>query len=1353
MAHKDPEEPPTTERSLRNPRRRNRVDSESIKTAPRRKRSKLSATTFLPRDSPEESAEENTQANGHAPTSAPRSYGRQPSASIASGDIELPVRASRNPIKRTHRIEHARTLTENKNYSVKLLNITPKDLQDQSFSFRGSILTHASLALAITKDFAYIWDYNGHTAVSGTKMIELPFRAAAHDPIPLGALVANNTNDIGLILVSATSGKIVYHESIERVASLGFFQEHKPGVEGTITGLFSGEKVVELTSADPAGYVALLSSGRVVHISLRDAQGRPKISTQILYTDDQSTGSLFGSIRNILGTGAWKQAISAVRVRSLERGQVQVLGLMERGEIRLWDLDWSGRYDYRAAIDFREQLQHELRQMRSAERHGDVDYLTLLDIAVLEKTQHASRELVSVASGKPMDAILLVRCGAAGTHTYALVEFSLVGNSFNLARILDITVDAQTQEDSLQARVLVPAPAHTAFVVFPNAVAIMSLATAASQPEAQLHDVSYIEPTPFQDAVYLKSGLNISGGEVDLSRSNGDATGVVFVNGAGLVRINTHDVQIESEEPDTSVRSRIEQAVFYGYQDNNILDLLRAAPKLADQDDVEQAVMSISEDILQSSPEFFQNKGASEIYTNQWARRDAAAHLASYIQRRHPSLSTSVRWRLLFNAERIYAGQMVYELRENSVRSTHGKEIPGVLDEACVIIHRRHPYDTAHPETWEGEILRTFFLTQLMHLGKLLPVSRRILETVRKDVECDPASLLRLVAQALELWLDCLQSAWKFRKDHAADYGLPQDMFDNSSGHDPRDLPELWTSSDDILKDADKIIDLARTALSTTYDEDMQAAPEAEVMKIASDIAKLVDAMCLIYAERIGWCESRGTEKYSSQALRLQGALEVKRHDEIRQLAEVGQVEAGIDMAEKYRDMRTLTELLIAESQYLQESLELVGQEDLSGIQDKMDVIFKKVTDYFDRFGDAFAEAFFEEGFADGNGGKMLTDAHARWQAPMTRWLRKDPSRAKICWINDVLQGDDYKHASRSLFDVAMSREDNTWNKKVELSLAKLSMNAFFEDEPKQARQQAERTNDEIDDELQVVDVQDRFYQHIIPETYHSLDAESALQAAMEAFYGPMLAFGTWHAVLTEHMTMLLAHRTVHLEELLDLITLAESSKPTFEDLDSGRSETFEALVALSAASNLSNARFEVLTKLAWKRAYLREDWENLNAQVGNAQEIQNMLTKTNVYRAFCLVLDAKVTTPKCRMMILEPAETLGAGCHVDDLPNYVSADLKDSILEENVIMERQIEAMIREQSLEHWIRDALELAKRNVLAGQAITDVDALPDKHDGTNGHALNGHANGIKTEDDEDMRALDAFAQATSSEMIVD
>ncbi|QIW96872.1 hypothetical protein AMS68_002390 [Peltaster fructicola] len=679
--------------------------------------------------------------------------------------------------------------------------------------------------------------------------------------------------------------------------------------------------------------------------------------------------------------------------------------------------------------------------------------------------------------------------------------------------------------------------------------------------------------------------------------------------------------------------------------------------------------------------------------------------------------------------------------------------MPGLLEEVCGIIHSRHPYETVRPESSDSEVLRTFFLTQLVHLGKLLPWTRRILENIRKDLECDSASLLKLVTQALTIWLECLKSAWTFRKDHAADYGLPLDIFDSSTGHDPRDVPELWTSSDDILKDADKIIDLARNALSTTYDEDMQAAPEAEVRKIASDIAELVGVMCGVYTERISWCESRGTDKYSSQARRLLDALEVKRHDELRQLAEVGQVDAGIDMAERYHDMKTLTELLIAESQYLKESLDLVGQEDLSGIQDKMDAIFKKVTDYFDKFGDAFSEAFFEEGFADGNGGKMLTDAHARWQAPMTRWLRNDPSRAKICWINDVLQGDDYKHASTSLFDVAMSREDNTWNKKVELSLSKLSMNAFFEDKPEEARQQAARTNHAIDDELQVVDVQDRVYQHVIPETYHSLDAESAVQAAMEAFYGPMLAFRTWHAVLTEHMALLLAHRTIHLEELLDLITLSESSKNTFEEQDSGRSETFEALVALSAASNIKNGRFETLTKLAWKRAYLREDWENLNAHVGNAQDIEEMLTKTNVYRAFCLVLDAKVTTPKCRMTILEPAETLGAGCHVDDLPDYVSVDLKDSILEENVIMERQIEAMIREQSIESWVRDTLELAKRTVLADQAITDVDALPAKHNGTNGHVLNGHANGIKTEDEEDMRALDAFTQAPRSEMILD
>ena len=70
----------------------------------------------------------------------------------------------------------ATVLAQNHVYSVKLLPSTPVELRKEGLEYRGSVYNgsgsgssvHQHLALAVTKDKAYVWDYSWRRSTRST---------------------------------------------------------------------------------------------------------------------------------------------------------------------------------------------------------------------------------------------------------------------------------------------------------------------------------------------------------------------------------------------------------------------------------------------------------------------------------------------------------------------------------------------------------------------------------------------------------------------------------------------------------------------------------------------------------------------------------------------------------------------------------------------------------------------------------------------------------------------------------------------------------------------------------------------------------------------------------------------------------------------------------------------------------------------------------------------------------------------------------------------------------------------------------------------------------------------------------
>jgi nuclear pore complex protein Nup133 len=1313
-------EPSAASRALRsevrNPRRRPRQsDADSIRAAPRRKRSKLSEDTFAPRGTIEmEELEELEEADGHVTMNGRPSSGRKASGTPMAADatmMEMPLRGGRkNTLKRAAKGDGATVLTSNSIYSVKQLPSTPKELKKAEY--RGSIVgtAHQHLALAVTREKAYVWDYTAHTAVSNARVFDLPFPVRDGEVLPFGALVASNGSssqtEVGLLLVSATTGRIVYYESIERAASLGLFQERKTGVEGVISGYSSSETVIELTAAEHAGFVIALSSGRIIQLTLRDAQGKARIFTQPLRPGHVSSSGIFGSLKGLL-SGGWKRGITAVRTRPLDhRGQMQAVALTERCETQTWNLDWSGRYEYRHSGDFREHLMKELRGNQGIESQGAVENLAALDFVILERFSARGDELVRRGSAEASLVLLvLVRVGSADSHEYWLAELTFSGEDSRVERIWKLeSYDGRTISGR-KPRLLLPKPGHTVMVVFEDAIVLASTSRAepTDDPNAQLHDDSYVESAPFEEALRLRSDNEMAfmGACAEESRA-GHSSSIAFVNGAGLVRFSATDPAGDRERERLSAKSKIEEAIFHGVLQDNIFDFSTKSNYVYPITEVQRAALDISDEILGSKTHFISESPSSlEAHLDYRAR--ALRALVNHVRRNYPTISRTVLWQLLWDAEKVAAAQAMwraFEEHKEAARAATGKRSATVVDELCAQLAQHHGLAELEQSGHEDPV-RRFFVKGVARVDYLLSHIKGLLETLKSDQSEKPEKVVRYVNESDDLWIKGLETAFAFREENATTYGIAPGLLKDAILVDTAEyaeLPEFWTSTAYMLNASSNIATLSRDFAKDIF-EKPEITPEdaSYVEKITALNPHLIQLCCLIYRERIGWLSSRPSQRDQEVARLLESNFEKERYDQFRSLVAIAKVEEGMSLAERYRDMVTLTEIVIGESQYLWDELQNpeLDAKAQQMINDQLEGLNAKTSKYFEKFGDDWANAFFDEAFSGSRGaGSMLDKAQQNWKNHLTTYLRADPARARLCWINDITAAKDFSQAVTALIDTATEHEATLWAKKVELSIGKLSLLAAEEEGVVAATVDFSRP----DRELRVVEIQEKLYRCLYHEAISALDREAAMQLIMEKFGTKCAEYESLQQLLEAKFSQILDHIVLSVEDLIDVLTLMESrvfaSEAQEPEANLQGNEILLALQALNAvAPEMPQDKFDMLLQLIWKRCYVYDDWVSITSTHGRKSktdsEIEISLHTTLPWRTFYNLHEmAFFNRPDCAIRILAPSDCLGAACKREDLADrFPDDELLDPILRDNLVQDQVLQDFVDDRKLDEWIK------------------------------------------------------------------
>lgn len=1073
-----------------------------------------------------------------------------------------------------------------------------------------------------------MWDYSGATGPTKVVTLPLPFGLRPSDPLPLGAIVRNGpTNDYGVVAVAPSSGRITFWENIDSAEVRNLYPQRHQGVDGSVK-LYSGEVVTDLIDIEHAGFILNFSSGRLAQLTLRDSQGRPSVSTTILNGPSGSGSSLF-SLRGLLG-GAIRKTIASVKARpSDSKGQMEVITTTKTGLFQLWDLSWSGQQIFKHEIDAHDEMLSAVQAGTSPELRAQSD-VQVLDFAITEQQR------------QPGSVGLLVLVALFGRQTldYSLLEVDLTTDGGTVSRAIPIKTFYQEQlPTEPTGQLLVPQPGHTAFVQFSGAVVIASLAQPEESPEAQLLADTGKLSLPFQDAVYFREELNVTVAGMSTSattRKERKATALIFVHGSGILQFSAHPPttsETDIERLKVTARSKLEQATFFSSKPGNILDFAVKSRFTFSEEETAQAADRVSHGIISSSYDHL-DKVTSSMDEQFKTRASALRALISHLRSDYPTLPFLTKWRLLSHAERLAAAHKLWNWYEAKLQDqqAHPDAYPEKILMSDIIKAMHERYKTPiNPDLGETDPIRQYFLRDIDSIGVLIPWGWNYLRTFyMKEGGKEQPSIMQRLSEGSDVMLVALETAFGFRQANIEVYGLDSEALDDGilkpgQGYD--ELPQFWTSSHNIVSSVRSLVDVGRNLAVENYEEGLQ---ETLSQKIAKDNPRLVRVGCQTHIERFQWCLEQDDEKTRDHGRSLRDEWNSKvRPDHIHGLMELGLATEGMNLAEQYRDMPTLVNLVWDESEWLEkEKAATRSKMEIAESTVKLKKIKERISRYFEIYGDDWAEAFYLKHIKEGKSAQMFEPEHLN-QPALSKFLRADPTRARLRWINEVSGERDYEAAAEALFEAANKQEANAWCSKVELSMCKLAMLCQKEEKPDQTQSDSDPTRElskaekirernykVVVDQLEYANVQEILYDHLSATIAEALDDETAVNLLMEEYGQGLLQERPAHtALLREGFQNLIHHKVIDPSLMIDILTLMNDrgeKEPT--SLMQSNEFTFALRVLAANWHAIHRTTRDGLLKLIWKRLCNKDNW----AEINNTKDIsdatlEEFLLSTNV--------------------------------------------------------------------------------------------------------------------------------------------
>ncbi|CAG9999508.1 unnamed protein product [Clonostachys byssicola] len=1289
--------------ATRSRRRQRPLSSENIAQQPKAKRQRLPLTqqTFVnPEPQPEPSdsievkadkvpvaASKPAHIEKHQAPAKTAATTATPAATTTTPRKELNVRAkkSKHGDRAANKGDGSLVLTSTNGYTVSKLPALPDRIRsDWTVDQHAEVFSSFGYALTLTQTHAIVWPYTSTSQSPETFTFSLPLASKPGDPLPVGCLVSPSaaSSEPGLVVVMSAVGKVVYWESISSAATFAFIKKDRSGVEYQIPGFSSSERVVGITNAESAGFILTFNSGRLAYMNVRDNHGRPAISVQYLRTNlSPSSSGIFGSIRHAFSHLSLRGEVAAVRAdRSSRVGERNIVALSSKGRLQAWRIHRGGHNESIGEADMRDSIVSALYEVDPTNQEFPLESFEALDFTYVPKgLEPKYLELSRLSDAMGTDAtnvqhlLLLVSLTFKGTSRYALVEVILTPGSCQTGMIRPITtyttpVTVSDGSSTVRPRIYLPRPALVAFAVFDRAAVIASVATPPESPESQLQSDSHVLPASFEDVVDFRedqvyeivgSGIeetSASAGIEDRSQRTKikNPAAVLLVRGAGVVRIITTDVdKFASDKPPTvSAKSRLEQAVFFGASKENPLIFDRRQEIKFSTEEVAKAALEVSQEILSSTTIFLSTLPA-HLEDNLRAKSAALERLMSHLRSTGVQLSRSTLWQLLHNAEKMHVATLLWKLHESFTASRQADDKKSLIGYIVEFIHQDQKHN---PVAKIGEVdpVRHWFINDVYRLQLFVAWAYEVIKVMYKDRLLDDAKLTVMLFEAIQINNTAHLAALKFRENNQVFYGLGgEDLRLGILQDGYEGLEEPWTGCNYIANNFKRLVDLSEYWFNNNGGSEKklrtQTTPDPQIIsQIKDELPSLTDGMLtsLLEQSRFGVTLENAEQRRLAQDFGK--TYQEDRYTKPINLARIGHWDKAARIAKKHESFRGLAVILLEHVESLESDL---LQADLSSVdlQVLKTVRASKKTEIehsFEVYGESFAFPLFDQ-LLEKHGVEAVMEFDLDKHRFKTKFLRSRPELAKISWINDIQQEKDIDHAADTLITLALSKEQQVWSKKIELSLGKLALLAEAETgtnlEVKADQVRIQGSLARVEKELIAITIQDQLYEQIAPSTREAVDEAAAINFAMDA-HGMNIPRRqkASHQIFENGMKRLLKHEALDAMTLIDLLTLSHFKPELRGDL---MANPFWLALKVAQSSctydELRDAR-----RLIWRRLFIRDDWSQINdTQEKTDVEVSLRLAETELFKML-------VDCIRFGMEHLSSEPLDEANLRVEDVPN-----------------------------------------------------------------------------------------------------
>ncbi|KAG4303380.1 hypothetical protein PCK1_000344 [Pneumocystis canis] len=783
--------------------------------------------------------------------------------------------------------------TKNEFYCIsRLVGSIDKIIKEDTF-VTGSFDAKTGYALILTHSAAYVFSYLhvGFDHHPITLTFPLPQDVSKdgrvnEDVLPLGVLVAPcaGSEEPGLVIVMPISGRIAYWESIGGAIAEGLM--HRKSIEGRIP-LVSGEICVYLCNAEPANFVLATSSGKLLHLSLVDSSARLHIGL-LNMVSTSGIGGLFSSLTGALWSATTRRDICSINAGEFKgRGTRDVIVCTKRCTISKWEVTRSGY----AKLILEKNLWNSM---------VEISELTLnISFSLLEKSLQVY-DMMPIPNSTSLVLILASFSRTPDVLNYILFISDLESTISKVTSVYLLKYHELYSDCLFHPRILIPKPGDMTIIVFSGALYIISTPIDAS------FDSEFI----FQDIVTFNLENHVQILAVGYEDSLIDPSSkkiirnpsvIVATKNAGILRCETFKISKYQKESITRKnRRKLDQAVFYGFLEGNPLNFSWTSQY--DIQNIQTVAVALSHDILTSVSKYHPSSLTS-LENDLFLKSLSLSRLSEYLLSNFDSIDNETRWKLCWCAEKCESALNLWSTINARLTRIEDSLINDIIKG---LITKENDENT----------VRWWFQKGLQNIASVVSKAYKCCVNAISLVEKDGLKVLKIIVEANEIILTILTSAQKFRKKRAEFLKLdgPLNYSDDSL------LP--WTSHPDVLSALSNQYNLTNAIMLEFKRDNLQIEDNilntlnsSESIKInlketlVTQLIDLAELICCSFEERILWTKFIETDSTDNDKKCIEEKYLSSRGDWIKFLVEIDKLDKSFEIAEKYKDFRTLIEL------------------------------------------------------------------------------------------------------------------------------------------------------------------------------------------------------------------------------------------------------------------------------------------------------------------------------------------------------------------------------------------------------------------------------------------------------------